>query len=149
MTIDEPAAKPTAIEGMKWIPSGSFLMGSEKFYPEEAPVHEVGVDGFWADTHAVTNREYSKFVRKTGYVTVAERPLNPADYPGALPGELVPGALVFRQTPGPVDVRDWSQWWEYVHGACWKHPEGPGTSLESRPDHPVVHVAFEDAQAYA
>jgi formylglycine-generating enzyme required for sulfatase activity len=82
-------------------------------------------------------------------VTVAERPLNAADYPGALPGELVPGALVFRQTRGPVDLRDWSQWWEYVHGACWKHPEGPGSSLESRPDHPVVHVAFEDAQAYA
>jgi formylglycine-generating enzyme required for sulfatase activity len=149
MTIDEAAAKQTAIEGMKWIPSGSFLMGSEKFYPEEAPVHEVEVDGFWVDTHAVTNREYSRFVRKTGYATVAERPLNPADYPGALPGELVPGALVFRQTRGPVDLRDWSQWWEYVHGACWKHPEGPGSSLESRPDHPVVHVAFEDAQAYA
>jgi formylglycine-generating enzyme required for sulfatase activity len=149
MTIDETAAKQTAIEGMKWIPSGRFLMGSEKFYPEEAPVHEVEVDGFWVDTHAVTNREFSQFVRKTGYLTVAERPLNPADYPGALPGELVPGALVFRQTRGPVDLRDWSQWWEYVHGACWKHPEGPGSSLESRPDHPVVHVAFEDAQAYA
>ena len=149
MTIDEAVPKQTTPEGMKWIPSGRFLMGSEKFYPEEAPVHEVEVAGFFIDTYAVTNREYSRFVRKTGYVTVAERPLNPADYPGALPGELVPGALVFRQTRGPVDLRDWSQWWEYVHGACWNHPEGPGSSLESRPDHPVVHIAYEDAQAYA
>ncbi len=149
MTIDEAFAKQAIPEGMKWIPSGRFLMGSEKFYPEEAPVHEVEVAGFWIDSYVVTNREYSRFVRKTGYVTVAERPLDPADYPGALPGELVPGALVFRPTRGPVDLRDWSQWWEYVHGACWKHPEGPGSSLESRPDHPVVHIAYEDAQAFA
>ncbi|MGC9991024.1 MAG: formylglycine-generating enzyme family protein [Candidatus Cybelea sp.] len=149
MTIDEAVPKQTTPERMKWIPAGRFLMGSEKFYPEEAPVHEVEVAGFWIDSYAVTNREYSRFVRKTGYVTVAERPLNPADYPGALPGALVPGALVFRQTRGPVDLRDWSQWWEYVHGACWKHPEGPDSSLESRPDHPVVHIAYEDADAYA
>ncbi len=146
--IDEVAAS-AAIDGMKWIPAGRFLMGSEKFYPEEAPVREVETAGFWIDICTVTNCEYSRFVRKTGYVTVAERPLNAVDYPGALPGELVPGALVFRQTRGPIDLRDWSQWWEYVHDACWKRPEGPGSSIESRPDHPVVHIAYEDAQAYA
>ena len=116
MTIDEAVPKQTTPEGMKWIPSGRFLMGSEKFYPEEAPVHEVEVAGFWIDTYAVTNREYSRFVRKTGYITVAERPLNPADYPGALPGELVPGALVFRPDARPgrssrlepmVGIRPW------------------------------------------
>jgi formylglycine-generating enzyme len=135
--------------GMKWIAAGRLLMGSDAFYPEEAPVREVEIDGFWIDACAVTNREYSQFVRKTGYVTVAERPLNPADYPGALPGALKPGALVFRPSRGPVDLNDWTQWWEYVHGACWKRPEGPGSSTDSRPDHPVVHVAYEDAEAYA
>ncbi|MFY9718742.1 MAG: formylglycine-generating enzyme family protein [Candidatus Cybelea sp.] len=147
MTIEQQA--PATPETMKLIPAGRFLMGSERFYPEESPVHEVEVESFWIDACTVTNREFSKFVRKTGYVTIAERPLNPADYPGALPGQLVPGALVFRATRGPVDLRDWSQWWEYVHGACWKHPEGPGSSIESRPDHPVVHVAYEDTEAYA
>lgn len=149
MTIDEAVPNQSTPPRMKWIPSGRFLMGSEKFYPEEAPAHEVELDGFWIDLCTVTNREYSRFVRKTGYVTVAERPLDPADYPGALPAALVPGALVFRQTRGPVDLRDLSQWWEYVHGACWKRPEGPGSSIESRLDHPVVHVAYEDAHAYA
>jgi formylglycine-generating enzyme len=138
-----------ATAGMKWLPGGSFLMGSDKFYPEEGPVQEVTVGEFWIDTYAVTNRDFTKFVDATGYVTVAERPLNPADYPGALPHMLVPGALVFKQTQGPVDLRDWSQWWEYIPGACWNHPEGTASSIESRMDHPVVHVAFEDAEAYA
>ena len=97
----------------------------------------------------MTNTEFSKFVRKTGYVTVAERDLNPADYPGAPPENLVPGALVFHMTPGPVNLSDYSQWWRWTPGACWKHPEGPGSSIDSRPDHPVVHVAYEDAAAYA
>jgi len=149
MAIGETARGQAAPEQMKWIPAGRFLMGSEDFYPEEAPVRDVEVDGFWIDVYTVTNRDYARFVDETGYRTVAERPLDPADYPGALPGMLVPGALVFKMTSGPVDLRDWSQWWEYVPGACWKHPEGPGSSVRSKPDHPVVHIAFEDAEAYA
>jgi sulfatase modifying factor 1 len=138
-----------AREGMVRIESGSFSMGSDRFYPEEAPVREVHVDVFWIDTHAVTNAEFSRFVRKTGYVTVAERPLDPADYPGAPAENLVPGALVFHMTPGPVNLRDYAQWWSWFPGACWKHPEGPGSSIDSRPDHPVVHVAYEDVESYA
>jgi sulfatase modifying factor 1 len=128
---------------------GGFRMGSEHFYPEEAPVRMVSVAGFSIDIHAVTNAEFSKFVRKTGYVTVAERPLEPADFPGAPAENLVPGALVFHMTAGPVDLHDYSQWWSWVPGACWKHPEGLGSSVKARPDHPVVHVAFEDAESYA
>jgi formylglycine-generating enzyme len=131
------------------IAAASFRMGSDRFYPEEAPVREVAVNDFSIDAYAVTNAEYAKFVRKTGYVTVAERELDRADYPDAPPENLVPGALVFHMTAGPVNLRDYRQWWSWVPGACWKHPEGPGSAIESRPDHPVVQVAFEDAQAYA
>ena len=131
------------------IEGGVFRMGSDRFYPEEAPVREVRVESFAIEPCAVTNEQFSKFVRKTGYVTVAERPLEAADYPGAPPENLVPGALVFHMTAGPVDYRDFTQWWSWVPGACWKHPEGPGSSIDGRPDHPVVHVAFEDAEAYA
>jgi formylglycine-generating enzyme len=138
-----------SLDGMIRINGGIFRMGSERFYPEEAPVREVRVEGFWIDPYAVTNAEFSKFVRKTGYATVAERDLNPAEYPGAPPENLVPGALVFHMTAGPVNLRDYSQWWSWTPGACWKHPEGPGSSIDSRPDHPVVHVAFEDVEAYA
>ncbi len=136
-------------EDMIRIEGGCFLMGSDRFYPEEVPVRETAVDGFWIDTHTVTNAAFSKFVRKTGYVTVAERELNPADYPGAPPENLVPGSLVFHMTAGPVDLRDYTQWWSWVPGASWKHPDGPGSSIDSRPDHPVVHVAFEDVESYA
>ena len=138
-----------AHESMVRIDGGTFCMGSDHFYPEEAPVQEASVGSFWIDPHAVTNADFSKFVRKTGYVTVAERDLNPADYPGAPIENLVPGALVFHMTAGPVDLRDYSQWWSWTPGACWKHPDGPGSSIDSRPDHPVVHVAFEDAESYA
>jgi formylglycine-generating enzyme len=134
---------------MVQVGGGPFRMGSERFYPEEAPVREMEVGDFWIDARAVTNAEFSKFVRKTGYVTVAERDLNPADYPGAPPENLVPGALVFHMTKAPVNLRDYSQWWTWTPGAAWNHPEGPGSSIESRPDHPVVHVAYEDAQTYA
>jgi len=137
------------LDGMVRIEGGSFRMGSDRFYPEEAPVREVRVGGFWIDTHAVTNTEFTKFVRKTGYITIAERDLNPADYPGAPAENLVPGALVFHMTTGPVNLRDYSQWWSWTPGACWKHPDGPGSSIDSRPDHPVVHVAYEDVEAYA
>ena len=113
-------------EGMVQIPAGEFLMGSEEFYPEEGPVRRVAVDGFWMDEHAVTAADFRRFVRETGYVTVAERPLDPADYPDADPELLVPGALVFRQTTGPVPLNDFRNWWEYVPGAYWKRPGGPG-----------------------
>lgn len=136
-------------DGMVWIPSGSFLMGSTDFYPEERPVHRVSVDGFWIDPFTVTNAEFARFVEATGYVTVAERPLDPADYPDADPALLVPGSLVFHKTRGPVDLNDYFAWWSYVPGACWRHPEGPERDLGGRERHPVVQVAYEDAEAYA
>jgi sulfatase modifying factor 1 len=134
---------------MVWVPGGTFSMGSEDFYPEEAPVHRVTVDGFWIDEHPVTVGEFRRFVKATGYVTVAERPLDPAQYPGADPALLVPGSLVFRKARGPVDVRDYRNWWEYVPGACWHRPEGSGSDTYTRGRHPVVHIAYEDVQAYA
>src|SRR5829696_8477250 len=113
-------------ERMSWIATGPFRMGSEDFYPEEAPVREVAVQGFWMDEHAVTAADYRRFVRETGYVTVAERPLDPKDYPAADPELLVPGSLVFRKTAGPVPLDDHRNWWEYVPGASWRRPGGPG-----------------------
>jgi formylglycine-generating enzyme required for sulfatase activity len=132
---------------MRWIPSGTFRMGSSRHYPEEAPVREVAVDGFWIDPRPVTSAEYAAFVEATGYVTVAERPLDPADFPGAPPANLVPGSLVFTMTPGPVDLRHINQWWTWTPGASWRHPNGPRS--EGRAGEPVVHVAYEDAEAYA
>jgi formylglycine-generating enzyme required for sulfatase activity len=134
---------------MRWIAGGAFLMGSMDFYPEEQPLNQVAVDGFWLDERPVTAGEFRRFVRDTGYVTFCERPLDPADYPGVDPEVLVPGSLVFRKTAGPVDLRDFRNWWEYVPGAYWKRPEGPGTTINGRDRHPVVQVAFEDAEAYA
>jgi len=124
-------------------------MGSNRHYPEERPVHRVTVDGFWMDSHAVTNADFARFVAATGYITLAERPLDPADYPGALLDLLKPGALVFRKPASRVDLRDLRNWWAYVPGASWRHPEGPGSTIEGYEHHPVVHVAYEDAQAYA
>ncbi|HKU81457.1 MAG TPA: formylglycine-generating enzyme family protein [Candidatus Tumulicola sp.] len=138
-----------ARERMLRMTGGTFAMGSNRFYPEEAPVRDVEVQPFWIDACTVTNREFSQFVRKTGYVTVAERDLNPADYPGAPVENLVPGSLVFHMTEGPVSLKDYSQWWSWVPGTCWKRPEGPGSSIDGKPDHPVVHVAYEDAESYA
>jgi formylglycine-generating enzyme required for sulfatase activity len=137
------------IKGMTWVPGGTFAMGSEDFYPEEQPVRSVEVDGFWIDRHPVTVSQFTRFVGETGYVTVAERPLDPADYPDADPAALVPGSLVFHKTPGPVDLRDVRSWWRYVPGAFWRAPEGPGSSVAGRHRHPVTHVAYEDAAAYA
>lgn len=134
---------------MQWIETGEFRMGCDVRYPEEAPVHRVVVDGLWMRTTTVTNAEYVAFVEATGYVTVAERPLDPAEYPGAPAENLVPGSLVFTMTPGPVDLRHLSQWWTWTPGASWRHPEGTGSTIGDRPDHPVVHVALEDAEAYA
>jgi formylglycine-generating enzyme required for sulfatase activity len=131
------------------VPGGDFLMGSDRHYPEERPAHRVRVSGFWMDETAVTNRRYAEFVAATGYVTVAERPLDPGQYPGADPALLVPGSLVFRMTEGPVDTSDYRNWWAWTPGTCWRHPEGPGSDLVGREEHPVVHVAFEDAEAFA
>jgi len=134
---------------MVFIPGGEFTMGSDKHYPEEAPAHRVAVDGFRIDRCAVTNKEFRRFVDATGYVTLAEKPADAANYPGAQPDMLVPSSVVFRKSSGPVDLRNHYNWWTYVAGADWRHPRGPGSSLQGLWDHPVVHVAFEDAEAYA
>jgi formylglycine-generating enzyme len=135
--------------GMVRVPGGTFRMGCTEFYPEEGPVREVAVDSFLVDRHAVTVREFARFVEETGYVTVAERPLDPADYPGADPALLVPGSLVFQGTAGPVALGDARVWWAYVPGASWREPQGPGSDVRGRGKHPVTQVAFEDAEAYA
>lgn len=139
----------TALKGMARIPGGTFRMGSGDFYPEERPVHPVTVDGFWIDTHPVTVAAFRRFVKATGHVTLAERPLDPAQYPDADPRLLHPGSLVFRQTAGPVPLDDYRRWWEYLPGANWRRPEGPGSTLDGRERHPVTHVAHQDALAYA
>ncbi len=141
--------KAVNIGNMVFIPGGTFLMGSQNFYPEERPMRRVTVDGFYIDKYELTNDDYRKFVDETGYVTVAERPLNAEDYPGADPALLVPGALVFQKSKGPVNLKDYHNWWAWVPGANWKHPKGPNTDLTGLEQHPVVHVAYEDAEAYA
>jgi sulfatase modifying factor 1 len=133
---------------MVLIPGGSFLMGSDRHYPEEHPAHRVTVDTFRIDSRTVTNAEFAQFVAATGYLTVAEQPLDPAQYPDARPDLMVPGAPVFHMSSGPVDTSDISNWWRYLPGACWHHPEGRGSDLIGRDDHPVVHVAYADADAY-
>ena len=140
-------APPT--KGMVWIPGGIFLMGAEGFYPEERPVRQVRGEGFWMDEQTVTVADFRRFVKATAYITVAERPLNPADYPDADPALLQPGSLVFNKTHGPVDLNDYRNWWAWVPGANWRHPEGPESNLHGREHHPVVHVAWEDALAFA
>lgn len=124
-------------------------MGSDEHYPEEAPVHQVTVDPFWIDRSQVTNGAFAAFVEETGYMTVAERPLDPADYPDAPPENLVSGSLVFTMTRGPVDLRHMNEWWTWTPGASWRFPEGPRSTIEGREEHPVVHIAYEDAEAYA
>ncbi|AKN18142.1 hypothetical protein MHAE_15820 [Mycobacterium haemophilum DSM 44634] len=137
------------------LPGGSFRMGSTSFYPEEAPIHTVTVGSFAVERHPVTNAQFAEFVAATGYVTVAEQPIDAALYPGVAPDELSAGAMVFRPTPGPVDLRDWRQWWVWVPGASWRHPfgpdhpESPDSAAADRANHPVVQVAYPDAAAYA
>ncbi len=143
------ATEASLAEGMILIPGGTFPMGSEKFYPEEAPVRTVKVDSFRIDETPVTNRQFARFVEATGYRTVAEIPPDPKDYPGMDPALARPGALVFHRTATPVNLADWSQWWEFKFGADWRHPTGPGSSIEGLEDHPVVQVCHQDAQAYA
>ncbi|MGZ8801054.1 MAG: formylglycine-generating enzyme family protein [Mycobacterium sp.] len=128
---------------------GAFRMGSTRFYPEEAPVHTVTVAPFAVERQPVTNAQYGVFVAETGYRTVAEVAPDPALFPGAAPQDLVPGALVFKATSGPVDLRDWRQWWDWTPGASWRHPSGPESSIEGKAGHPVVQVCYADAAAYA
>jgi formylglycine-generating enzyme required for sulfatase activity len=137
------------IDNMVWIPGGTFRMGSNDHYPEEAPVHRVQVDGFWIDRTPVTNRQFKQFVRATGHVTTAQIRPDPKDYPGALPNMLYAGSLVFAPLPRVADLSDWSQWWTFMKGADWRHPYGPKTNINVLDDHPVVHVSYSDALAYA
>ncbi|ORV22745.1 sulfatase-modifying factor 1 [Mycolicibacterium conceptionense] len=132
-----------------WIPAQTTTLGSDAHYPEEAPAREVATAGFWIQRHQVTNAQYAEFVDATGYVTVAERPVDPQDFPGAPPENVVPGSMVFQRTSGPVDLRHLNQWWAWTPGACWNHPRGPRSTLKGRERHPVVHIAFDDAAAYA
>jgi sulfatase modifying factor 1 len=134
---------------MCWIAGGDFAMGSADFYPEERPVHHVAVDGFWMDEHPVTVAEFRRFVKATGHVTVAETTPDLADFPDADPEQLVPGSLVFRAPLGPVPLDDVRRWWHWVPGADWRHPYGPGSRLDGLERHPVTHVAYDDAAAYA
>jgi formylglycine-generating enzyme required for sulfatase activity len=148
-TISQTAKPQISPEGMVWIREGTFVMGSDRHYPEEGPPHKVRVDGFWIDRFAVTNREFARFVEATGYLTLAERPPNPEDYPGILPEFLMPASTVFQSPASPVDLRNPYNWWTYTIGADWRHPRGPKSSIDALMDHPVVHIAWEDAEAYA
>ena len=143
MSVTAPPAELVRIEGAE------FTMGSDRHYVEEAPAHRVRVESFRMNRTQVTNREFAAFARATGYRTVAERPLNPDDFPGAPVENLQPGSMVFTGTTGPVDLRHISQWWAWVPGANWRRPFGPGSTIADRAEHPVVHVAHEDAAAYA
>jgi len=148
MTKSIHRPKPPS-ENMSWIAGGTFTMGSNEHYAEEAPAHRVSVDAFWMDRHAVTNADFRRFVEATGWITLAERPADAANYPGAQPELLVPSSVVFRKPPYPVDLGNPHHWWIYVAGASWRHPRGPDSTLQGLWRHPVVHVAFEDAEAYA
>jgi formylglycine-generating enzyme required for sulfatase activity len=139
----------TTTKGMVLVPGSEFLFGSTAFYPEEAPVRPAEVGPRWVDETPVTNAAFRRFVKDTGYLTVAEREPDPADFPGADPADLVPGSQVFTGTHGPVPLDDWTQWWDWVPGANWRHPEGPDSTLHGRDLHPVVHIGYEDALAYA
>ena len=158
---ERPASQGTAAppRDMVWIPGGEFVMGTDdaNAWPDEKPAHKVHVDGFWMDKTEVTNAQFDRFVEATGYVTTAERTPNwddlktqlPPGTPKPPPENLVPASLVFRMTDGPVPLDDIRQWWEWTPRADWRHPEGPGSDLQGREDHPVVHVSWDDAVAYA
>jgi formylglycine-generating enzyme len=134
---------------MVWIPGGAFRMGSNDHYPEEAPAHRVSVDGFWIDRTPVTNRQFKAFIKAAGYVTTAQVPPEPKDYPGALPEMIYAGSLVFAPPPRVTNLKDWSQWWTFMKGADWRHPYGPKSNINVLDGHPVVHVSCADALAYA
>jgi sulfatase modifying factor 1 len=147
MKANAPSPLPK-IAPMVWIEGGTFTMGSDHFYPEEAPPHRVTVGGFWIDPFPVTNAEFALFLEATEYVTLAERPPKPKDYPGSKQQLLAPSSIVFVKPQGQVDARNSYQWWRYVPGASWRHPFGRRSSIEGLEDHPVVHVAYEDVEAY-
>ena len=154
MTLTETATAQASragasSSGMVFVPGGEFVMGSDRHYPEEKPPHRVRVDGFWIDATPVTNREFSRFVSETDYVTFAEIAPDPKDYPGILPDMLKPGSMVFSPPNHPVDLRNYANWWAFVIGADWRHPYGPHSSLEGIEDHPAVHISYQDAEAYA
>ncbi|MGY8665830.1 formylglycine-generating enzyme family protein [Bradyrhizobium sp. UFLA05-109] len=134
---------------MVFVSGDTFLMGSDHHYPEEAPSHRVSVDGFWIDRTPVTNRQFKEFVNATGHVTEAQIVPDAKDYPGAVRDMLYAGSLVFSPLPRITDLRDWSQWWIFMRGANWRHPYGPKSNLRGLDDHPVVHVSYSDALAYA
>lgn len=147
LATETTSSMPTS-EGLAWIPGRTFVMGSDHHYPEEAPAHPVTVDGFWMMETPVTNRQFIAFVEATGYITTAEKAPDPRNYPGALPQMLKAGSLVFT-SPVSLQGNDISQWWKFIFGADWRHPLGPGSNLRGKLDHPVVHVAYADACAYA
>lgn len=139
----------TRRDDMVQLTGGRFRMGSDKHYPEEAPAHEATVDAFLMDRHPVTNNQFARFVHETDYVTSAERVPRREDYPGAREELLVAASVVFRKPKSRVDIANHFNWWTYVPGACWRHPLGPRSTLKGKGDHPVVHIAYEDAEAYA
>ena len=148
-TAGERESGGDRLAGMRFITGGAFTMGSERFYPEEAPLRRVRVDSFWIDETPVTNRQFAAFVAATGHRTLAEIAPDPRDYPGMPAYMARAGSLVFRPTRGPVDLSDFRHWWEFCFGADWRHPTGPGSGIDGLADHPVVHVTHGDALAYA
>jgi formylglycine-generating enzyme len=150
LTLVDPTSSVGDVpKDMVAVPAGRFVMGSDSHYPEERPAHEEHVGGFLIDEHPVTNAEFRRFVKDTGHRTTAESEPNPESFPEADPADLVPGSLVFRPTAGPVPLDDWRRWWHWTPGANWRSPDGPGSNVGGRERHPVVHVSYEDALAYA
>ena len=157
--LNKAPAPGRAPKGMAWIPGGEFSMGAQEMQGmndvgmkatlDSRPVHRVYIDGFYMDKTDVTNAEFARFVKATGYITVAERKPRAEDYPGAPPENLVAGSVVFAAPDHPVPLDNYFQWWTYVHGANWRHPEGPQTTIAGKDNYPVVHIAYEDADAYA
>ena len=148
-TVVASPLRESAQPNMVWIPGGTFRMGSDKHYPEEAPAHRISIDGFWIDHTPVTNRQFKEFVRATGHVTFAEMAPDAKNYPGSLPGMIFAGSLVFTPPHRPVDLRNFGEWWTLLKGADWRHPYGPKSNVNHLENHPVVHVTFGDALAYA
>jgi len=144
--VEAPGEAPP---GMAWVAGGRFWMGGDPTFADAQPGHRVRVDGFWMDRTEVTNAQFQQFVEETGYVTVAQRPPDPNDYPGAPPEMLVAGSIVFRPPTNRVALDDYRAWWQYVPGANWRHPDGPDSSIEARGDYPVVHICWFDASEYA
>jgi formylglycine-generating enzyme len=143
------STQTTRRDDMVFVPGGTFLMGSDRFYREERPARPASVAAFWIDRTPVTNAEFARFVEATGYVTYSERAPTAEMYPDAAPEFLVPGSLVFVKPKGPVSLRDYRAWWTYLPGANWRRPNGPDSSIASKDNHPVVHVTHDDARAYA